>query len=85
MAAPTRVLTNLASVQSFAFPSNWVPRFSEAYRLQMQAWVDASEGGQSVGASAWDGYLTTAIAERIVEGMSATNSIALSFPPRPAL
>lgn len=85
MAAPTRVLTNLAATQSFGFPPNWVPRFTEAYRLQMQAWVDATVGGRVVGASAWDGYVTTAIAEQIVEGMASDARIPLTFPARPAL
>jgi myo-inositol 2-dehydrogenase/D-chiro-inositol 1-dehydrogenase len=84
MAAPTRVLTNLSNAQSYAFPSNWVPRFTEAYRLQMQAWVDATLQGQTTGASAWDGFVTTSIAEQIVQGMGA-GQIALTFPPRPAL
>lgn len=85
MAAPTRVLTNLAAAQSFAFPPNWVPRFAEAYRLQMQAWVDATRDGRFVGASAWDGYVTTAIAEQIAAGMASGQRIALTYPARPAL
>lgn len=86
MAAPTRVLTNLFSAQSFGFPSNWVPRFTEAYRLQMQAWVDATTAGRTVGASSWDGYVTTSIAEQIVDGMAAGRRIDLTFPlARPAL
>lgn len=85
MAAPTRILTNLAAVQTFSFPPNWVPRFTEAYRLQMQAWVDAVAMGTHVGASAWDGYVTTSIAEQIVDGMAAGNRIDLTFPARPAL
>ncbi|MES2666869.1 MAG: Gfo/Idh/MocA family oxidoreductase [Pseudomonadota bacterium] len=85
MAAPTRTLTNLAASQSYAFPPNWVPRFAEGYRLQMQAWVDAIAKGTHVGASAWDGYVTTAIAEQIVEGMATGNRIALRIPSRPPL
>lgn len=85
MAVPTRTLTNLAAAQSFGFPPNWVPRFTEAYRLQMQAWVDAVAKGTHVGASAWDGYVTTSIAEQIVDGMAAGNRIDLTFPARPAL
>lgn len=85
MAAPTRVLTNLAGTQSFGFPSNWVPRFAEAYRLQMQAWVDATNAGQCVGASAWDGYITTAIAEQIVGALASGDRISLTAAPCPAL
>ncbi len=85
MAAPTRVLANLSNTQSFGFPANWVPRFTEAYRLQMQAWVDASRDGRCVGASAWEGYVTTAIAEQIVDRMASGSRIDLTFPARPAL
>lgn len=85
MAAPTRILTNLSAAQSFGFPSNWVPRFTEAYRLQMQAWVDAARAGQTTGASAWDGFVTTSTAEQIVAGMGNTDRISLTYPPRPAL
>lgn len=86
MAAPTRTLTNLSGAQSFGFPPNWVPRFTEAYRLQLQAWVDATTAGRTVGASAWDGYVTTAIAEQIVDGMASGGSTRLTFPlARPAL
>lgn len=85
MAAPARVLTNLAATHSFSFPPNGVPRFAEAYRLQMQASVDATDAGQTVGASARDGYATTSIGEQIVQGMGTDTCIALTFPPRPAL
>jgi myo-inositol 2-dehydrogenase/D-chiro-inositol 1-dehydrogenase len=85
MAASTRVLTNLSSAQSYAFPANWVPRFAEAYRLQMQAWVDAAAVGKTVGASSWDGYVTTAIAEQIVVGIASDARIHLTSAPRPAL
>lgn len=85
MAAPTRVLTNLSNTQSYTFPSNWVPRFTDAYRLQMQAWVDATRAGQTTGATAWDGFVTTSTAEQIVAGMGSAGPIALTYPPRPAL
>jgi myo-inositol 2-dehydrogenase/D-chiro-inositol 1-dehydrogenase len=85
MAAPTRVLVNHAASQSFGFPPNWVPRFAESYRLQMQAWVDAQHDGRSVGASAWDGFVTTAIAEQIVGALASGDRINLTFPPRPSL
>lgn len=86
MAAPTRVLTNLSNAQSFGFPPNWVPRFTEAYRLQMQAWVDATADDRTVGASAWDGFVTTSIAEQIVDGMASGGRTQLTFPlARPAL
>lgn len=85
MAAPTRVMLNHTAAQSFTFPPNWVPRFAEAYRLQMQAWVKAQRDGQHVGASAWDGFVTTSIAEQIVGALASGDRITLTFPPRPSL
>jgi myo-inositol 2-dehydrogenase / D-chiro-inositol 1-dehydrogenase len=85
MVAPTRVLTKLSNTQSYAFPTNWLPHFTDAYRLQMQVWVDATQTGQTTGASTWDGFVTTSTAEQIVAGMGGTGPIALSYPPRPAL
>ena len=85
MAAPTRTLMNHAAAQSFPFPPNWVPRFAEAYRLQMQAWVDGVRDGRSVGASAWDGFVTTSIAEQIVGVLASGERLRLTAHTRPAL
>ncbi len=85
MAAPARTLCNLAGARSFAFPSDWIPRFAQAYRTQTQAWVDAIAAGTSAGASAWDGYVTTVIAERLVAALDAGQAVEITLPPRPAL
>jgi myo-inositol 2-dehydrogenase/D-chiro-inositol 1-dehydrogenase len=82
MAAPTHTHTNLAARHSHSFPPNWVPRFATAYRLQMQAWVDAIAQTRHVGASAWDGYVTTLIAEQIVGALATGARIQLIIPPR---
>ena len=73
------------SARRYGYPSNGVPRFAEAYRLQMQAWVDALAKGHHVGASAWAGYVTTAIAGQVVGALASGNRIALAYRPRPAL
>ena len=45
------------------YAEDWRPRFAEAYRLQNGAWLKSIETGVPVGASAWDGYAATLIAE----------------------
>ena len=85
MAAPTRTLTNRAGAQSFGFPADWVPRFAEAYRNQMQAWVNAIAANTPTGASAWDGYATSAIAEQIAASLSTGRPVEIVLPPRPPL
>jgi myo-inositol 2-dehydrogenase/D-chiro-inositol 1-dehydrogenase len=85
MAPPTRTLTNRAGAQSFGFPPDWIPRFAEAYRNQMQAWVNAIAADTPAGASAWDGYATSAIAEQIAASLSTGRPVEIVLPPRPPL
>lgn len=86
MAQPTRALTNRAGHHGHAYPDNWVPRFADAYRLQMAAWVRAAAQGAATGASAWDGYVATAIAEQVVGALDSGAKTALTLAaPRPAL
>jgi myo-inositol 2-dehydrogenase/D-chiro-inositol 1-dehydrogenase len=48
-------------------PADWRPRFAEAYRRELQDWVDGLRiDGVPRGASAWDGYAATAVAEACV-------------------
>ena len=53
------------------YAEDWRPRFAEAYRLQNSAWLKSIETGQPVGASAWDGYAATLIAEAGVASLEA--------------
>ena len=85
MAPPARTLSNLAGTQNFAFPTDWVPRFAQAYRDQMQTWVNAVLAGRFAGASAWDGYVTTAIAEQVAAVVGTRRSVEITLPTRPAL
>lgn len=69
-----------------AFPANWIPRFAEAYRLQDQAWINALETGKRDGlASAWDGFVATFVAEKLVEAAELGETIRLDLPERPAM
>jgi myo-inositol 2-dehydrogenase / D-chiro-inositol 1-dehydrogenase len=85
LATPTRTLTNHAGVHGFRFPPDWLPRFAQAYRDQMQAWVNAITAGTATGASAWDGYVTTAIAEQIVASLPGGRAVEIALPTRPRL
>ena len=65
-------------------PELWLGRFSDAYRIQLQAWVDATHAGKTSGATAWDGLVATIAANAAVDAITqGPQSIAL--PPRPAL
>lgn len=85
MAAPSLTLTNRARQHGHGFPANWVPRFADAYRIQMRAWVTAVATGQPVGASAWDGYVATVVAEQVVTALQAGSKVPLFLRARPDL
>jgi myo-inositol 2-dehydrogenase/D-chiro-inositol 1-dehydrogenase len=84
--APTSsTLLNRDRAGGLSYPDNWVPRFEDAYRRQMADWVRAVKAGSPVGASAWDGYVASAIAEQVVEALAGNGRAILKYGPRPAL
>lgn len=85
MAAPNATLTNRDLRHGHGWPENWVPRFRDAYRIQLNAWVRSATGGHPVGASAWDGYVATAIAGQIAASLPRGETVTLSLGTRPAL
>lgn len=85
MATPSLTRTNLAGAHGHDWAENWVPRFREAYRLQMDAFVRGIATGVPDGASAWDGYVASAIAEQVVEALAAGRPAELRLAPRPDL
>ncbi|CCE05170.1 Myo-inositol 2-dehydrogenase [Bradyrhizobium sp. STM 3843] len=85
LAPASLTLLNRDGAARHSYPDNWVPRFEEAYRRQMAEWISAVKAGVSVGASAWDGYLASAIAEQIAEALAGNGVARLKYGPRPSL
>jgi myo-inositol 2-dehydrogenase / D-chiro-inositol 1-dehydrogenase len=74
---------NLQCVTAYA--EDWRPRFAEAYRLQNMAWLNSISTGVPVGASAWDGYAATLIAEAGVKSLEISAPVQVSLAPKPSL
>ena len=85
LAPPSLTFVNKDGTGGHSYPDNWVPRFEEAYRRQMAEWVGAVKAGSSVGASAWDGYVASAIAEQVAEALAGNGLAPLKYGPRPPL
>jgi myo-inositol 2-dehydrogenase / D-chiro-inositol 1-dehydrogenase len=66
-------------------PADWRSRFGPAYHAELQAWVDGARRGEITGPSAWDGYATTAVAERCVEALETGRRAVVELAERPAL
>ena len=55
-----------------ALPADWRPRFAEAYRRELQDFVDGLRtDGVPRGASAWDGYVATVVAQACVAALES--------------
>jgi myo-inositol 2-dehydrogenase/D-chiro-inositol 1-dehydrogenase len=70
LANPARVVTDAGRRRATGYPADWRPRFADAYRGQLQAWVDAVAAGRpSPLASARDGLVATAVADAVIASM----------------
>ena len=81
--AASELHVNLQAITSYA--ADWRPRFAEAYRLQNSAWLKSIETGIPAGASAWDGFAATLIAEAGVKSLETSAPVQVSSVPKPSL
>src|SRR5262249_37513489 len=52
-------------------PAGYPQRFADAYRLELQAWVD----GEANGAPAWDGYMASVVSRAAVTALERGESV----------
>lgn len=65
--APAPVTTLRDRQDGVAVPEDFRGRFAEAYRRELQAWVDGIRGAACDLATAWDGYVAGVVTEAAVE------------------
>jgi myo-inositol 2-dehydrogenase / D-chiro-inositol 1-dehydrogenase len=83
--SPVLTETSANLVQGVRYPQDWRPRFADAYRLQLQAWIKSIGNGNPVGASAWDGYAATLVAEAGVASLATGTPVAVRPVDKPKL
>ncbi len=67
---PTTLITDASLRRGTAYAADWRPRFAEAYRLELQAWVDLLAGGpRGALATAYDGLVASAVADAVIASM----------------
>lgn len=82
--APVHADINLGLRQINTYPADWRPRFVDAYCKQNRAWVKSIQTGKpNLGASAWDGYCATVVAEAGVEALRTGKTVAVSQIAKP--
>jgi myo-inositol 2-dehydrogenase / D-chiro-inositol 1-dehydrogenase len=65
-------------------PVDWRERFEPAFQAEFVSWVAAVEAGDYQGASAWDGYAATAVAEAALEALDTGNRTEVRLIDKPA-
>jgi myo-inositol 2-dehydrogenase / D-chiro-inositol 1-dehydrogenase len=69
-----------------AVAEDWRPRFVEAYRAELQNWIDSIEAGvPSAAASSWDGYAATVAAEAGIRALRSGTGQPVAELVRPPL
>jgi myo-inositol 2-dehydrogenase/D-chiro-inositol 1-dehydrogenase len=67
-------------------PADWRERFSRAYDIEVQEWIDGvAAGAPAAGPSSWDGYAAQAVADAALAALAAGERVEVTLPARPAL
>jgi len=86
MADGAYVTSSRALHRGHGLPKQWLGRFQEAYRLQLQAWITSlEEGTVPPGASTWDGFVDAVVATRAIESLRSGERVRIELPARPEL
>lgn len=86
MADGAYVTTSRSLHRGHGLPKQWLGRFQDAYRLQLQGWITHLEKGTPMpGASTWDGFVDAVVATRAVESLRSGERVPVVLPEKPAL
>jgi myo-inositol 2-dehydrogenase/D-chiro-inositol 1-dehydrogenase len=85
LAAPHPVQRRASGLEGFRHAPDWRERFAAAYRAQLQAWIGSVRSGVPAGASAWDGYAATAVADACLASLRTGQPAEVRLEPRPNL
>jgi len=70
LALPAHLITDAERRRAVDYPADWIPRYSDAYRIELQEWIDSiSQGRPSTLAGAEDGLRASVVADALVESM----------------
>jgi myo-inositol 2-dehydrogenase/D-chiro-inositol 1-dehydrogenase len=82
---PARVVADTDRRRATGYPADWRPRFADAYRIELQTWVDAVAGGRpSPLATAHDGLAASTAADAVIASMRSGGGRFVAVEP-PAL
>jgi myo-inositol 2-dehydrogenase / D-chiro-inositol 1-dehydrogenase len=79
---PARVVADADRRRATGYPADWRPRFADAYRTELQAWVDAVAAGRPPPlATAHDGLVAGVVADAVIASMhGGGRPVAVELP-----
>jgi myo-inositol 2-dehydrogenase / D-chiro-inositol 1-dehydrogenase len=84
-AAPSTELRR-AGMAGRRLPGDWRPRFAEAYRRELQDWIESLRNNLNpAGADGWDGYSATAVAQACVTALETNTRQEVKLTAKPHL
>jgi myo-inositol 2-dehydrogenase/D-chiro-inositol 1-dehydrogenase len=84
METPSRGTVTRAGTRALHVPSDWRERFDDAYHAELQDWVSRLDSRQFDGASTWDGYAATAVAEAGLRARTEHSRIPVELVEKPS-
>ena len=73
------------AIRSAPVAPDWLERFEQAYVQEIRAWATSLKAGEMIGPSAWDGYMSLAIAEAAIRSVNTGQPIEINAMARPAI
>lgn len=69
---PTHIVSDSHRTRSVDYAADWIPRFSDAYRLELQEWIDSLRLGRpSTLAGVTDGLRAAVVADALIASMNS--------------
>lgn len=80
-----RSLSETDGVDGRVVTKDGTQRYADAYRIEVNAWIDDVRSGRLTGPSAWDGHLANVAAFAAVESLRSGGRVEVPREARPAL
>lgn len=72
---PTHVVTDAERRRGVDYPADWIPRYADAYRIELQEWIDSIRRHRaSTLATAADGLRAAQVADALVVSMNSNGA-----------
>jgi myo-inositol 2-dehydrogenase/D-chiro-inositol 1-dehydrogenase len=83
---PDGALIRAAKASGVVVPQSHLDRFQSAFVPELTNWIESLRAGKPfAGASAWDGYMATLVAESCIESLRTGKPASVATPEKPGL